>query len=295
MRQLRSAAGSHVETRDMESLVLERPLGQQHYVGPLRACGRSRPICNARLAPPRPTDVCLPAEQTYSAAVADINGALMGGNIETARVALRSLLGTIPVFQEGRRPGCPPNDEPDCTTAVTGHRTINCSGGAISTVLVSRSRWHIERRVQCVVRVSACYTESPHVTRYFTRSDCADTRDASEIAATLLINIESVPGLRRSAIGSSYTVLGMPGSGALLKHGYSSQTSCVRRPARSLPMLPPIQCSIYIRNAGRYMFVPLVGTRSGWARGRQPRVADWPCFCRKPCNGPRMLLPSGRS
>jgi hypothetical protein len=31
-----------------------------------------------------------------------MNGALRGNNIEAARVALRGLLGEIPVFQEGR-------------------------------------------------------------------------------------------------------------------------------------------------------------------------------------------------
>ena len=47
-------------------------------------------------------DVALPAESAYRAAVADINGALQGSNIEAARAALRSLLGDIPVFQIGR-------------------------------------------------------------------------------------------------------------------------------------------------------------------------------------------------
>src|SRR4051812_37629199 len=42
------------------------------------------------------------AEEAYRAAVADMNGALMGHNIEAARAALRGLLGEIPVFQEGR-------------------------------------------------------------------------------------------------------------------------------------------------------------------------------------------------
>ena len=48
------------------------------------------------------SDVALPAEDAYRAAVADMNGALIGNNIEAARAALRSLLGEIPVFQQGR-------------------------------------------------------------------------------------------------------------------------------------------------------------------------------------------------
>ena len=36
-------------------------------------------------------------------AVADLNGALQGNNVEAARAALRSLVGNIPVFQTGRQ------------------------------------------------------------------------------------------------------------------------------------------------------------------------------------------------
>jgi len=47
-------------------------------------------------------EIALPAEEAYRAAVADMNGALMGHNIEAARAALRGLLGEILVFQGGR-------------------------------------------------------------------------------------------------------------------------------------------------------------------------------------------------
>jgi site-specific DNA recombinase len=42
----------------------------------------------------------IPAEQAYRAAVAEMAATLEGGNIEAARVALHSLVGTIPVFED---------------------------------------------------------------------------------------------------------------------------------------------------------------------------------------------------
>jgi hypothetical protein len=47
-------------------------------------------------------DVALPAEEAYRAAVAEINGTLRASNVEGAQAPLRSLLGNIPVFQDGR-------------------------------------------------------------------------------------------------------------------------------------------------------------------------------------------------
>jgi hypothetical protein len=98
-----AAAEIGAEIADLESLVVERPARaatlratiddlRQKQANLQRAAWRRQAV----------PDVFLPAEQAYRAAVADINGALRGSNIEAARVALRSLLGTIPVFQEGR-------------------------------------------------------------------------------------------------------------------------------------------------------------------------------------------------
>jgi hypothetical protein len=42
----------------------------------------------------------IPAEQAYRAAVAEMSATLEGANIEAARAALRSLVGTIPVFED---------------------------------------------------------------------------------------------------------------------------------------------------------------------------------------------------
>ena len=43
----------------------------------------------------------VPAEEAYKAAVADLAGTLHAANVEAARAALRSLIGSVPVFQEG--------------------------------------------------------------------------------------------------------------------------------------------------------------------------------------------------
>jgi hypothetical protein len=42
----------------------------------------------------------IPAEQAYRAAVAEMSATLQGANIEAARAALRSRVGTIPVFED---------------------------------------------------------------------------------------------------------------------------------------------------------------------------------------------------
>ncbi|HXS26102.1 MAG TPA: hypothetical protein VN730_00395, partial [Steroidobacteraceae bacterium] len=45
----------------------------------------------------------VPVVAAYKAAVAELAAKLTSGNVEAARVALRSLVGTVPVFvQEGR-------------------------------------------------------------------------------------------------------------------------------------------------------------------------------------------------
>ena len=98
-----AAAAIGAEIADLESLIDERPARaatlrttiedlRQKQVNLQRAAWRRKS------AP----EVALPAEEAYRAAVADMNGALIGHNIEAARAALRGLLGEIPVFQEGR-------------------------------------------------------------------------------------------------------------------------------------------------------------------------------------------------
>jgi len=47
----------------------------------------------------------IPAEEGYRTAVAQMAAVLQGSNIEAARAALRSLIGSIPVFED--TPGSP--------------------------------------------------------------------------------------------------------------------------------------------------------------------------------------------
>jgi uncharacterized protein YukE len=81
-----AAAEIGAEIADLESLVLERPARaatlratiddlRQKQANLQRAAWRRQAV----------PDVFLPAEQAYRAAVADINGALRGSNIEAAR------------------------------------------------------------------------------------------------------------------------------------------------------------------------------------------------------------------
>ncbi len=100
-----SAAASEIgaEIADLEALIAERPARaavlrvaledlRQKRINLERATWRRKGDAKA----------ALPAESAYRAAVADINGALKSSNVEAARAALRSLLGNIPVFREGR-------------------------------------------------------------------------------------------------------------------------------------------------------------------------------------------------
>jgi hypothetical protein len=49
------------------------------------------------------SEIGLLDEAAYREAVADLNGALQGSNVEAARAAWRGLVGNIPVFQTGRQ------------------------------------------------------------------------------------------------------------------------------------------------------------------------------------------------
>ena len=49
------------------------------------------------------SEIGLPDEAAYRDAVTDLNGAPQGSNVEAARAALRSLVGSIPVFRTGRQ------------------------------------------------------------------------------------------------------------------------------------------------------------------------------------------------
>ena len=80
-----------MEIADLEALVAERPsraatLGQAIESLRQKRANLQRSTMRRAAVP----DVALPAESAYRAAVADINGALQGSNIEAARAALRT-------------------------------------------------------------------------------------------------------------------------------------------------------------------------------------------------------------
>ena len=90
------------EIADLEALIEARPA----RVGTLRPIiedlrGRQ---ANLRRASVRQAQAklaaAIPAEEAYRAAVAEMAVVLQGSNIEAARAALRSLIGSIPVFQD---------------------------------------------------------------------------------------------------------------------------------------------------------------------------------------------------
>ncbi len=99
-----AAAAIGAEIADLESLIAERPARAATLRATIEDL-RQKQGQSAALQPGVVTaapDVALPAEEAYRGAVADINGALRGNNVEAARAALRGLLGNIPVFQQGR-------------------------------------------------------------------------------------------------------------------------------------------------------------------------------------------------
>ncbi len=98
-----AAAAIGAEIADLESLITERPARAATLRATIEDLRQKQ--ANLQRAAWRRTaapDVALPAEEAYRGAVADINGALKGNNVEAARAALRGLLGNIPVFQQGR-------------------------------------------------------------------------------------------------------------------------------------------------------------------------------------------------
>ena len=93
------------EIADLEALIVSRP-ARAGTLAPVIEELRSRRFSLRRIASLRTSaeeNRSLPAENEYRAAVADINEALRGSNVEAARAALRSMIGEIPVFQMGRQ------------------------------------------------------------------------------------------------------------------------------------------------------------------------------------------------
>lgn len=92
------------EIADLEALIASRP-ARAGTLAPVIEELRNKQSSLRRIAARRTSaeeDRSLPAESEYRSAVADINDALHGNNVEAARAALRSLIGEIPVFQMGR-------------------------------------------------------------------------------------------------------------------------------------------------------------------------------------------------
>jgi site-specific DNA recombinase len=92
------------EIADLEVLIAQRP-SRAATLGPAIEDLRQREANVRRAASRRAaaSEIGLPDEAAYREAVADLNGALQGSNVEAARAALRSLVGNIPVFQTGRQ------------------------------------------------------------------------------------------------------------------------------------------------------------------------------------------------
>jgi hypothetical protein len=79
------------------------------------------------------SEIGLPDEAAYREAVADLNGALQGSNVEAARAALRSLVGNIPVFQTGRQLAARLTMNPAALMRNPGNVLLVGSGGVICT------------------------------------------------------------------------------------------------------------------------------------------------------------------
>ncbi|MGB6606103.1 MAG: hypothetical protein WBE65_17615 [Steroidobacteraceae bacterium] len=84
------------EIADLEALIAQRPT-RAVTLGPAIEDLRQREANVRRAAARRATnaEIGLPDEAAYREAVADLNGALQGSNVEAARAALRSLVGNI--------------------------------------------------------------------------------------------------------------------------------------------------------------------------------------------------------
>lgn len=120
------------EIADLEALIAQRPsravtLGQA--IEDLR-----QQEANVRRAAARraaTSEIGLPDEAAYREAVADLNGALRGSNVEAARAALRGLVGTIPVFQTGRQLAARLTMNPAALMRNPGNVLLVGSGGRI--------------------------------------------------------------------------------------------------------------------------------------------------------------------
>jgi site-specific DNA recombinase len=98
-------AAIDVEIADIEALIEARP-ARGATMRPLIEELRTRQANLRRLAQRKVQSAKvadLPGVQSYRAAVADLAEALAGSNVEAARAQLRGLVGTVPVFAEGRK------------------------------------------------------------------------------------------------------------------------------------------------------------------------------------------------
>jgi site-specific DNA recombinase len=120
------------EIADLEALIEERPARAatlRQAIEDLRQKQANlQRVTWRRTAAP---NIALPAQEAYRAAVSDINGALQGKNIEAARVALRALLGNIPVFQTGRQLAARLTINPGALLRNPGNVLLIGSGGGI--------------------------------------------------------------------------------------------------------------------------------------------------------------------
>jgi site-specific DNA recombinase len=120
------------EIADLEALIAQRPT-RAATLGPAIEDLRQREANVRRAAARRATnsEIGLPDEAAYREAVADLNGALQGSNVEAARAALRSLVGNIPVFQTGRQLAARLTMNPAALMRNPGNVLLVGSGGRI--------------------------------------------------------------------------------------------------------------------------------------------------------------------
>ena len=98
-------AAIDVEIADIEALIEARP-ARAATMRPLIEELRTKQASLRRLIQRKAQSSSaaeLPGIASYRAAVADVADVLAGSNVEAARAQLRSLVGTVPVFAEGRK------------------------------------------------------------------------------------------------------------------------------------------------------------------------------------------------
>jgi hypothetical protein len=122
------------EIADLEALIAQRPTSAATLGAAIEDL-RQREANVRRAAARRATnsEIGLPDEAACRGAVADLNAALQGSNVEAARAALRSLVGNIPVFQTGRQLAARLTMNPAALIRNPGNVLLVGSGGVIPT------------------------------------------------------------------------------------------------------------------------------------------------------------------